>query len=334
MLQLTKEQLDFLNHHNIPLSSVFDASGLTPKEYKPLMKDLDKSIAIGVTPCKKGDHILRLRTGHCIICNPEGFAHFNRHHENSYVYVAASKNCMKLKIGFTKDILNREESLNRTNYAGMNDWKIIYYIQCKNAGKIESKIQSGLSQFYSPGEYQKEGRIVACYELFQCDYKSIKEVIEKIKIEFVSENFKLETELKGAENDYNFSIHSNKTHKRIGNEITLENSQHKNNKSNSETDNLKSNNISEKLSDPPPLLENNEFEASNILFENTPKLVTLKTENNILTQQSHSNTQNLDSQNESTHKPSLSENKKERKYMIRNFTVLILIVLILYLLYR
>ncbi len=53
MSKLTKEQSAFLAKHNTPISSVFDASGMGKSDYRAAMKELGKTVAIGVTPCKK-----------------------------------------------------------------------------------------------------------------------------------------------------------------------------------------------------------------------------------------------------------------------------------------
>jgi len=336
MLQLTKEQLEFLDHHKIPLSSVFDATGLAKKDYRPLMKNLDKAIAIGVTPCRKEGHVLRLRTGHCVICNPQALAHFHRHHKNSYVYVAASKNGRKLKVGFTKDISVREDSLNRTNYANFTDWKIIYYIHCENAGKIESEIQKKLSAFYSPGEYQKEGRTVACYELFQCDYKTVKDKIDEIKIEFSSENFQLENEIKDAISKYNFSSIVNESHKRVGNDDNTQNIHiQKNIKTKEELGDFTTQLQNEEINLSPPLLEKNESEKSSLVPKNRTATdsIGIEEENKVVTNENeYSEPKPTSSTNEGA--TSLNEKRNSNKSVIKIFIVIALIILALYLLLK
>jgi hypothetical protein len=220
MKSITRQQLTFLNQHQIPLSAVFDASGLRPKEYKSVMRELDKYVAIGVSPCQKLGHTMRLRAGHCLECNTEGLAHFYRHHKNAIVYVAASLSRRIMKIGFTKNIENREESLNRTEYARINDWKIIYHAQCSNAGKIEYQIQHRLNPYSIKGEYKKEGRTIACYELFQCSYTLAKAAIQNVRSEFPNE-FLYEKEITENINIYNFENSSveNPTRKRLNPEV-------------------------------------------------------------------------------------------------------------------
>ena len=108
MSKLTKEQSAFLAKHNTPISSVFDASGMGKSDYRAAMKELGKTVAIGVTPCKKGNHTMRTRSGHCIQCNPASIAFQKRHLMDGFVYVA-----------------------------GASDWECLFWVKTKNAGKVE-----------------------------------------------------------------------------------------------------------------------------------------------------------------------------------------------------
>jgi hypothetical protein len=60
MAQLTTVQKDFLAHHSIPLSRVFDASGLARKKYAEIMREEEKYFVYGDTECQSG-HTLRSR---------------------------------------------------------------------------------------------------------------------------------------------------------------------------------------------------------------------------------------------------------------------------------
>jgi len=65
MTELTAGQLQFLAHHEIPMSALFDAAGMGRTEYHDVMKELGKFVAVGVTPCRESGHTLRQRSGHC-----------------------------------------------------------------------------------------------------------------------------------------------------------------------------------------------------------------------------------------------------------------------------
>jgi hypothetical protein len=62
MATLTEEQISFLERHEIPLTWMFDAEGLTRPEYKRAMKNEEKYFAYGVKECLNG-HTLRTRHG-------------------------------------------------------------------------------------------------------------------------------------------------------------------------------------------------------------------------------------------------------------------------------
>ena len=50
MTKLTQDQIDFLRNHRIPLSNVYDATGMSRKQCQEEMKKLGMLFAIGVTP--------------------------------------------------------------------------------------------------------------------------------------------------------------------------------------------------------------------------------------------------------------------------------------------
>lgn len=68
LAKLTKEQKAFLDRVGVPLSRVFDASGMRTAEYKQAMRDLGMWVAYGASPCEAEGHTLRSRTGHCVQC--------------------------------------------------------------------------------------------------------------------------------------------------------------------------------------------------------------------------------------------------------------------------
>ena len=52
------------------------------------------------------------------------------------VYIAGSLKGSIIKIGYTKDVQIREESLNRTEYAGYYDCIVLFAIRSINAEKL------------------------------------------------------------------------------------------------------------------------------------------------------------------------------------------------------
>ena len=72
--RLSQEQMAFLKNHDVPMSKVFDATGLATPKWKAEMKELDLLVAFGVTPCERKKHQLRARSGHCVQCNSKSLA--------------------------------------------------------------------------------------------------------------------------------------------------------------------------------------------------------------------------------------------------------------------
>lgn len=172
-MKLNTEQIDFLKKYKITKSSIFNAEGLTRDEYRKEMKALDKIIAYGVSPCSKFGHTLRLRTGHCVMCSPKNLAYFKRYYSSGQVYIAGSLKLQLLKIGFTHDIINRQESLNRTKYADTDDWEILLYINDKLSGQLEFKLHGILKKYNYKTFYTKEKRKIECYETYKINYNTI-----------------------------------------------------------------------------------------------------------------------------------------------------------------
>lgn len=174
---LSPDQLSFLREQKIPLSSMFDASGMRSKDYQIAMKADGKSFAYGVTPCGKGGHTLRTRKGHCIQCDHATIAYMLRHDARAYVYIAVSWDGRLLKIGSTTDIADRGNKLNEYRYGGQADWQIISTVRCDNAGRVESETQTKLAGFSADSSYMRAGKSQRCYELFKCNFSDAREAM-------------------------------------------------------------------------------------------------------------------------------------------------------------
>ena len=187
MTQISKEQEEFLEKNQISISDVFDATGLRKKDYRQAMKKLGKNFAIGVTPCKKKQHTLRTRAGHCAQCNAARIAFQKRHSETLYVYVAGSNKLRAIKVGVCNEPSIRQQSLRELDYGGSNDWNIVFYVKVKNAGLIEFMAHKTLNIFAKPTKHIKEGKEVHCLETFSCSAKIAIESIEKETNEIIEE---------------------------------------------------------------------------------------------------------------------------------------------------
>ncbi|MDM1093706.1 GIY-YIG nuclease family protein [Myroides odoratimimus] len=180
MNQLTSEQLAFLKEQKIELKYVFNANGLKKKEYGKIMKDLNMIIAFNVTPCKAYGHSLRTRSGHCCQCDTSKIAFQLRADANGVTYLAGSLSGELIKIGYTKAVEIRSESLNRTQYANYSDWEILFAIESKFAGKIENLVNIELNKYFISNNYEHDNHNQQAYETFKCSYEKGKQMILEI----------------------------------------------------------------------------------------------------------------------------------------------------------
>lgn len=190
MSQFTEIQKEFLQNHNVSLELVFDALGMTKNEYRAKMKVQNKIVAYNVAPCREYGHSLRTRSGHCVQCRPANLAFQKRNDLEGIVYIAGSIIGKIIKVGFSKAIEVRDESLNRTRYAGFPDWQIIFAIRSKSAGQIENKIKSGLKKFTAKINYDHDGHYQESSETFSCSYSKVKSTFIRI---IKKENYEFET---------------------------------------------------------------------------------------------------------------------------------------------
>ena len=200
MKGLTVEQKRFLESQGLSEQDLFNAQGMTQSEYYPIMKQQNKLIAYNTPPCKNG-HTLRTRSGHCPQCNTAYLRFSRRSSDAGFVYVAASLSGRISKVGFTSAIATRAESLNRTYYASLNDWKILFAIQSQNAGRIEDAVKSSLSQYSDTLEYDHDGKLQSASELLRCNYLKIREAIISVCKKY---KYKYKTVLYLDEPDYQF----------------------------------------------------------------------------------------------------------------------------------
>lgn len=169
-MNLTIEQKEFLQHHNIPLDKVFDATGMKLNEYKSKMVSSGHQIAIGVTACRTAGHTMRNRHGKCVQCYPAVLAFQARYEKTMYLYIARSSNSALTKVGITENLEDRERQLNLHKLGGLTTWKIKYSVESSKAGRIEDYVRNILSAFNVPTPYlSKSGEI--CEEVYDCSYE-------------------------------------------------------------------------------------------------------------------------------------------------------------------
>jgi hypothetical protein len=177
-MKLTKTQIKFLNQHGIGIHEVFDATGLSISEYGELMKEGGYVVATGVFRCKKGNHSLKTRSGHCVMCNPANLAFQKRHEIPGDLYVMYSASKRLVKVGVAGDAYEREISANKQSYGSVDDWKLKFFVRVLNAGQAEKVIHDLLVEYKKPRQFLKDGRRVLAQEIFSC---SIRYAVESIK---------------------------------------------------------------------------------------------------------------------------------------------------------
>ena len=168
MATLTPSQLAFLDSQRIPLSKVFDATGMKQSEYRKSMSALGLPIAYGVSPCAAAGHTLRTRAGHCVQCNTAVIAFMRRNDEAAIVYVAHSTSTGLVKVGLATDVAERISTLRRLGYGGVTDWKLQHERPCARAGLVEFAVHAALEPWRARRSYARDGATVECRELFVC----------------------------------------------------------------------------------------------------------------------------------------------------------------------
>lgn len=181
---LTNEEKEFIRHHGIDPSDIYDARGQIIKEYHKNAKNQGCSFVVA-NPCPYG-HRLKDRTGHCIECRPLGIAIRKRESGRGVVYVAV--NGKYTKVGMIENnIKSIDEALNKREYrlndeggyGGRAGWNTIKYWQLeKNAGKIEREAQRLLEKYNIEKDYIHSGELHSTKELFEC---SIQEAVNAVK---------------------------------------------------------------------------------------------------------------------------------------------------------
>ncbi len=165
-MDLKPDEIEFLSKYGLTQKDVYDARYSPSDLWKERMRELNKSVALGVK-CKYG-HRLRTRSGHCIVCDPAKFGFWLRHRKPGYVYLAASKSAKLVKIGQSDDVQMRNASLNQYAYANASDWEMLTYFYIDASGKIESEIHGKLKAYQVYVDYFKGNEEQLAREAFAC----------------------------------------------------------------------------------------------------------------------------------------------------------------------
>ena len=176
MAELTIEEKQFLEGSGVPYGGVLDAKGLEKKEWRDLIRSLEKWVIINSSPCQKEGHTIRTRAGHCYQCGGNNF--FTLRKLNfSHLYIAGSSNGRFLKLGSSKDFKKNIETLNRFKYAGVSDWQVIIAYEVVRSDKIEFQVQRKIKRFFVPEYVQMDGRDIVCLDTLKCKFSRAKKAL-------------------------------------------------------------------------------------------------------------------------------------------------------------
>ncbi len=188
---LTNDEKDFINHHGIAPSNIYDGRGETIKVFHKKAKEQGCSFVLA-NPCPYG-HRLKDRSGGCIVCRPVIIAIRNRECGKGVVYVAYSGKYTKVGMiennikDKGKAINKREYRLNdEGGYGGRDGWTTVktWNVE-KNVGKIEREAQKLLEKYKVEKFYIHSGDLTNTKELFECPVptaiEAVKSAMEKYK---------------------------------------------------------------------------------------------------------------------------------------------------------
>ena len=182
---LTKEEKEFIKHHGIEPSDIYDARGEIVKVYHDKAKKLGCGFVIA-NPCPYG-HRLKDRSGHCIVCRPMGIAIRKRESGTGVVYVAVNGKYTQVGMiennikDVDKAINKREYRLNdEGGYGGRSGWTTVKTWQLeKNAGKVEREAQNLLEQYKVEKDYIHSGELHSTKELYECSIQTAVNAVKK-----------------------------------------------------------------------------------------------------------------------------------------------------------
>ena len=182
---LTKDEKEFISHHGISPSEIYDGRGEIIKVYHDNAKKKNCRFVLA-NPCPYG-HRLKDRSGHCIVCRPLGIAIRKRESGTGVVYVAINGKFTKVGM-IENNIKNIDEAINKREYrlndeggyGGRTGWKTVKTWQLeKNAGKVEREAQNLLERYKVEKNYIHSGELHSTKELFECPVQTAINAVKK-----------------------------------------------------------------------------------------------------------------------------------------------------------
>ena len=184
--KLNEYEKQFLKDNNLKALHVFDATKIfSAKEWRAQIKNTDCEVALCTTACTKSkDHRLKLKSGHCALCNLRGLAHQISYRKSGDIYVVYSKKLGLVKVGRSEKTGIGDErvvSLNRQAYGGAKDWELQWSTTVVKAGEVESEIHGLLAAYSVDGlQYRKGSTVTVCREVFNCTTQYALRITKKV----------------------------------------------------------------------------------------------------------------------------------------------------------
>lgn len=175
---LTDAELDFLKSQGLSAKDVYDGRRQSAAHRQAGAKAEGLTVILG-TPCGRGGHRLRSRSGHCVQCDTSKLSYQHRHRSRGYVYIAGSLSAKLLKIGTTRDVAQRDITLQYDNgYGEITDWKMLFRAKVENAGEVEGNALRSLQGFKIPRAYEKEGSKQVASEILNVSFGRALKAVE------------------------------------------------------------------------------------------------------------------------------------------------------------
>lgn len=169
LARLGASERKFCRKHGIPEERLFDASGIRPVDFKEIMEVEEKWAAYGVTPCNREGHVLRNRTNTCLMCDTAAVGFMLRSKIAGYLYVASGASDALMKLGFSRDPLNRLKIANYVGWGGYGDWRLVCYAWSSEGGRIEGQLHSEFSDTRVPLTWERSCRVETTRESYKAD---------------------------------------------------------------------------------------------------------------------------------------------------------------------
>lgn len=186
--KLNEFEKQFLKDNNLKAAHVFDATKIfSAKEWKAQIKNTECEVAFCATSCTKDTyHRLKLKAGHCALCNPRNLYHQRSYRKPGDIYVAYSKELGFCKVGRSEEVgtgLQRVAKLNRDAYGNAKDWLLKFYAIVPSAlcGWAENHILNLLSAYKVPDlHYQRGSKVETAREIVKCAPSHAVRVAKKV----------------------------------------------------------------------------------------------------------------------------------------------------------